>query len=218
MYRIGSNSLQLTRWFAAVLLPMLIASHVPAQSGRRAPKTIPSSNTNPTSETSEAPKPVTVLAKNVKLIIGQQPTSKRFAAEASIFASFIKRLNEYAGIRGTSVGDLRRNDAVRRARAETEALVVLMQFDIDSYQEGTILLNSRDLIVEYVVFAPQTGKEKTKGKVYYQEVGGGRLRKSEWPTGTPIRITTEAAGIEAAEQLYAWIAVLVGLKLARRPE
>jgi hypothetical protein len=64
----------------------------------------------------------------------------------------------------------------------------------------------------YSVFRPHTGKEQTKGKVYYQGVGGGRLRKSEWPTGTPIRITTEAAGIEAAEQLHAWLAVFVGVK------
>jgi hypothetical protein len=70
------------------------------------------------------------------------------------------------------------------------------------------------LVVEYAVFAPKTGKQKTKGKVYYQEVGGGRLRKSEWPTGTPIRITTEATGTEAAEQLYAWISLLVGIKPA----
>jgi hypothetical protein len=90
--------------------------------------------------------------------------------------------------------------------------VVLVHFGIDSFQEGTILLNSQDLIVEYSVFAPTTGKQQSKGKVYFQQVGGGRLRKSEWPTGTPIKITTEATGIEAAEQLYAWLLLKIGVK------
>jgi hypothetical protein len=31
------------------------------------------------------------------------------------------------------------------------------------------------------------------------------MRKSNWPNGTPIRITPEAAGIEAADGLYFWL-------------
>ena len=214
MHRLTGNSLQFTRWFAAVLVLLLMASQLSAQSGRRAPRTVRSPNATVSSEDSASRKPLTALAREVTLLIGKQPTSKNFVAEGSIFASFIKRLNEYSGIKGSLIGDLKRNEAVRRARAETDALVVLLRFDIDSFQEGTILLNSHDLVVEYAVFAPKTGKQKTKGKVYYQEVGGGRLRKSEWPTGTPIRITTEATGNEAAEQLYAWISLLVGIKPA----
>jgi hypothetical protein len=80
-----------------------------------------------------------------------------------------------------------------------------MKFDIDSFQSGTIITNSQDLEIEYFVLAPRTGKKQTKGKLYYQSIGGGRLRKSEWPNGTPIRITPEAAGIEAAEGLYFWL-------------
>jgi hypothetical protein len=55
------------------------------------------------------------------------------------------------------------------------------------------------------VLAPHTGKRQTKGKVYFQGIGGGRMRKSGWPNGTPIRITPEAAGIEAADGLYFWL-------------
>jgi hypothetical protein len=144
--------------------------------------------------------------------VARQPTSKHYPTEDSIYASFIKRLNECGGVTGTALGDLNRSQTVKRAKSESAAMVVLLRFDIDSFQEGTILLNSHDLVVEYAVFAPRTGKQQSKGKVYYQEVGGGRLRKSEWPTGTPIRITTDAAGIEAAEQLYAWLAVFIGVK------
>jgi hypothetical protein len=33
------------------------------------------------------------------------------------------------------------------------------------------------------------------------------LKKDNWPTGTPIRITTEAVGIEAAEQVRDWLMI-----------
>jgi len=73
---------------------------------------------------------------------------------------------------------------------------------MNNYQSGTILLDSPDLEVEYFAFAPRTGKKHVKGKVYFQTIGSGRMQKSEWPKGTPIRITPEAAGIEAAETLH----------------
>jgi len=31
------------------------------------------------------------------------------------------------------------------------------------------------------------------------------MRKGDWPGGTPIKITPEAAGIEAAEYVHDWL-------------
>ncbi len=31
------------------------------------------------------------------------------------------------------------------------------------------------------------------------------MKKDNWPNGTPIKITTEAVGIEAADQLHDWL-------------
>jgi hypothetical protein len=33
------------------------------------------------------------------------------------------------------------------------------------------------------------------------------LRRDNWPSGTPVRMTTEAVGIEAAEQVRDWLIV-----------
>ena len=82
---------------------------------------------------------------------------------------------------------------------------MLVKFDVDTFQNGTIFLNSPDLDVDVVVYAAQTGQEKFKGKVYYKALGGPNLKKDNWPSGTPIRITTEAVGIEAAEQVRDWM-------------
>ena len=106
---------------------------------------------------------------------------------------------------GATVGDLKRQDAVIQAKGTTDSFVVLLSFEIDSFQNGTIILNSPDLQIEYQILAPQSGKKRTKGKIYFQAIGGGRMRKSEWPGGTPIRITPEAAGIEAADHVHDWL-------------
>lgn len=198
--------------FAAFLLLFGLLDQAEAQSGRHANKSQPAPNSNelpvarPSPAAEDAAKPGAAEPRSkVKLLVARQPTSKHLQTEDQIFASFVKHLNEYENIEATSVGDLKEGRAVERAKSETDAFVILLKFDIDSFQSGTIILDSQDLQVEYAVLAPHTGKKQTKGKVYFQGIGGGRLRKSNWPNGTPIRITPEAAGIEAADGLYFWL-------------
>ena len=193
--------------FAASTLLLLLATQTIAQSGRRAPKP-----TQPPVTTPETDKQSTIanareLSRKTSLLVAKQLSSKHLLSEDAIFANFVKRLSEFKNVTATSVGDLKRNSAVKRAKSETEAIVVLVQFDVDEFQKGTLILNSPDLDVKVLVFAPRTGQKKFEGKVYYKAVGGPMLKKDNWPTGTPIRITTEAVGIEAAEQVRDWLIV-----------
>jgi hypothetical protein len=212
------------RWsFAFVLLLLGLALESPeveSQSGRRA---VPSSSATPMppeftpeNSTPDATRPLHPgeLPGKVRLLVARQPTSRHLHTEDQIFASFIKQLNRYENIEATSVGDVKEDRAVERAKAETEAFIILMKFDTDSFQGGTIIMNSPDLQIDYSVLAPQTGKKQAKGKVYFQAIGGGRMRKSNWPNGTPIRITPEATGIEAADGLYFWLR-LAAMKKAK---
>ena len=200
-----------------ILLPLLVFLDVPGkgQSGRRAPRPEPrpSSAVTPAKEESDrAPKLGNEkgnhkLERQVKLLVARQLTSKYLPSEGTIYASFIKRLNEFTNVSGTSIGDVKRQQAILRAREETESFVILLQFEIDNFQEGRLVLNSPDLEVKYFIFAPGTGQEKAKGKVYYQAIGGAGMRKDNWPKGPPIKITVEAAGIEAAERVHDWLLV-----------
>jgi hypothetical protein len=199
--------------FAAFLLLFGLSEQAESQSGRRAVKPSPSASptaspvsTNEATETHTPKQPEPgQLQHKIRLLVARQPTSHRLPAEDQIFASFVTHLNEHENIEASSIGDVKERQAVERAKGETDAFVILLKFDIDNFQSGTIILNSQDLQLDYCAFAPHTGKKQTKGKVYYQTIGGGRLRKSDWPNGTPIRITPEAAGIEAAEGLYFWL-------------
>jgi hypothetical protein len=200
---------------AAVILLLGLFDCAEAQSGRRAAKSQPSGTPAPTPSAAPVPdssgndSPFNYslggLQNKVKLLIGRQPTRRHLQNEDVILASFVKRLNEDPNISAKSAGDLKHTEAVILARTEAEAFVVLLSFEIDSFQGGTIILNSPDLQIDYLVLAPQTAKKQTKGKVYFQAIGGGRMRKSEWPGGTPIKITPEAAGIEAADHIHDWL-------------
>ena len=189
------------------------AGEAKAQSGRRTTKASSTISSTPTEAIapSESPNPHSVepapgeLPSKVRLLVARQPTSKHLHTEDQILASFVKHLNEYENIEATSIGDTKEGQAVERAKNEAAAFVILIKFEIDSFQSGTIIMNSQDLQIEYSVLAPHTGKRQTKGKVYFQGIGGGRLRKSNWPNGTPIKITPEGAGIEAADGLYFWL-------------
>ncbi len=68
--------------------------------------------------------------------------------------TFLQQLNEFKNVTATSIGDLKRDHAVKRAKSETEPIVVLMQFDVDEFQSGTIILNSQDLDISVLVFEP----------------------------------------------------------------
>ena len=190
----------------AVLLVLLLVNTGRAQSGRHAskmPQPVPAVDLG-NSNSSEANLSKSLLQKT-RLLVARHTTKKHLTTEDVAFASFVKRLNEYQNLEAVLIGDMGQSRAQRRAKAEADVPVVLLTFDIDSYASGTIILNSQDLEIEYFLYAPQSGKKQTQGKVYFQGVGSGRLRSSGWPNGTPVKMTPEAAGIEAAESLYQWL-------------
>jgi hypothetical protein len=191
--------------FLWLLLP---AVATPAQSGRRASQLPNQPNQFPPVESSSPPPANTNspgLPEPLHLLVARQTTRKHLPSEDVVFASFVKRLNEYPNLECAPLGDMKQSQAAARAKTESVNPVVIVTFDIDSYAGGTIILNSQDLEIEYFLFAPHSGKKQTQGKVYFQSIGGGRLRKSNWPNGTPVKLTPQDAGIEAAESLYQWL-------------
>jgi len=206
MWSIRLTSLVLTT------VALLCCGSIRGQSGRRPPQPkSPATATDPTktddSEVSDATKP------RITVLVGRQPTSRHLLSEDTIYAAFIERLNKQRNVEAIPIGDIKKREhAIKQAKSESKRYVVLLQLEIDNFQEGTIVLNSPDLEIKYVVFAPVTGQEKFKGKVYYQAIGGARARKDAWPNGPPIKITPEAAAIAAADVLYDWLLLKAGIR------
>jgi hypothetical protein len=195
-------------FFAASSLLLLLATQTFAQSGRRAPKPNPTPVPTPQSDAETTPKTGgRELKERVSLLVGIEPSSKHLLSEDAIFEHFRQHLGEFKNVTASSIGEIKRDRSVKRAKSETDAIVVLLQFDVDEFQSGTLILNSPDLDIRILVFEPRTGQKKFEGKVYYKAVGGPMLKKDNWPNGTPIRITKEAVAIEAAEQVRDWLLV-----------
>lgn len=195
-------------FFAASSLLLLLATQTVAQSGRRAPKPDPAPVPTPQTDADKIPKSsARELKQPVSLLVAREPSSKHLLSEDAIFKDFLDHLGEFKNVKATGIGDTKRDHAIKRAKSETESIVVLMQFDVDEFQSGTIILNSPDLDVKILVFEPRTGQKKFEGKVYYKAVGGPMLKRDNWPNGTPIRMTTDGVGIEAAEQVRDWLLV-----------
>ena len=194
-------------FFAASSLLLLLATQTFAQSGRRA-KPTPAPVPTPQTDADVIPKSSgRELKQRVSLLVAREPSSKHLLSEDAIFKDFLNNLGAFKNVTATSIGDTKRDHAVKRAKSETESIVVLVQFDVDEFQSGTIILNSPDLDVKVFVFEPRTGQKKFEGKVYYKAVGGPMLKRDNWPNGTPIRMTKEAVAIEAAEQVRDWLLV-----------
>ena len=192
---------------AASSLLLLLATQTIAQSGRRAPKPAQPVPTPQTDSDTTANNSAREVKEPVSLLVAREPSSKHLLSEDAIFTTFLQKLGDFKKVSTTNLGDLKRDRATKRAKTETSSIVVLMKFDVDEFQNGTIILNSPDLDIKVLVFEPQTGQKKFEGKVYYKAVGGPMLKKDNWPTGTPVRITTEAVAIEAAEQVRDWLIV-----------
>ena len=194
--------------FVVSSLVVLLATEAMGQSGRRAPKPTQTPAATPQTDTEAKSRPDgRELKHKVSLVVAREPTSQRLLSEEAIFSHFVNQLKEMTNVSVTDLGEMQRGDAVKKAKTEKEAVFVLVQFDIDEFQAGTIIVNAQDMDVKLAVFAPQTGQKKFEGKVYYKAVGGPMLKRDNWPTGTPVRMTTEAVGIEAAEQVRDWLIV-----------
>jgi len=164
----------------------------PAESPQPAPVITPKIETEPANRRNLPDVPVAVAGR-----IGSRVTRGR--AE-QIYNSFASRLGEFMKV--TSLGLAKRDDAVKGARAKGWQYVAFLELEFEPYSDGRVVLSSPDIVVNYSIIDTLSGKSRTKGTVYYRP-GGGR---------GPVKITTEAAGREAAELVLDWFALPADLE------
>ena len=154
---------------ALVLLACLIT--VVAQSGRRAPKSVPTPAATPESISSEK-KPSEKEQPRLPLTVGiDSHDAFAFLPQYfydSVLESCAERLSEARSIKIDVQRNMNRGEAVKRAKAEREANVVLLQLRTDSMGSSSANGDYSQVYIEYWVFAPTTAKVITSGNVYQQ--------------------------------------------------
>src|SRR5262245_59161224 len=101
-----------------------------AQSGRKSNKPPQPIVPAPTDETLVPTNGARDLNHKVTLLVGRQHSSKHLVSEDAIFADFVSHLNEIKNVTATSIGDLKRDAIIKRAKTEKEAILVLASFDV----------------------------------------------------------------------------------------
>src|SRR4029078_3523334 len=122
--------------FAASSLLLLLATQTIAQSGRRTQNANPTPVPTPQTDAEVTPKSSSAreLKRRVSLLVGRETSSKHLLSEDAIFKDFLNHLGEFKNVSATGIGDIKRDPAVKRAKSETDSIVVLMQFDVDEFQ------------------------------------------------------------------------------------
>jgi hypothetical protein len=176
-----------------------------AQSGRRQPKP-PSAAPVPTPTPEPTPKPKSPEKEpEFGFIVGAEWLSVDafpIAYYEIIEHACADRLRSGSSARvDVSQSSMNRGEAIKKAKGETKTYVVYLQLKLDQMTARSI----DDLEIDFVVFAPQTGKVVTNGTAY---LGGTRRGPivvgptSRTPTGPMYREQMlRRAGEEIGERI-----------------
>ena len=153
---------------------------VRAQSGRRVSRRPPVSVAPPEAKPTATPPVVKSDQAQLSLYVSMSQRDPFINISRYLYDSlrnvFIQRLREASAINVKAGEELHRSEAIKRAKAEQSTHVVLLELEVDTFdQRGSSgNIDESSLSMRYTVFAPLTGKVKLEGRVYQQQYRAGR--------------------------------------------
>ncbi len=142
-----------------------------AQSGRKQPRVSGAPPIQPPAESEPPPKPSSDQPKKPEffLVLAKAPN----VAISNIYAraameSCAERLKRSKMVEfSVAPSELNRKEASERAKADPKTYVALMDFGVDNFGGADIISARPDqIVIDFTVFTPGTGKVKTSGRVY----------------------------------------------------
>jgi len=189
--------------FICLTFLCLTSLTVPAQSGRRQNKTpdlapVPTPTPEPTPEAK--PK---VKNADYGFLIGVDRSTTYMNFYGSDYDAVVRGCGDK--LRDGSDGfvdlarqDLNRSDAIKRAKEDKSTYVVLLSLETSAMSSNS----SNDVEVQYVVFAPVTGKSATSGRTYPGARRAGPIVTGPTSTSGLYREQLlQLAGQDAAERI-----------------
>lgn len=171
---------------AAFALVAVSAGAVVAQSGRRAPKSAPVPTPTPQAQPI-VKKPAQEVTFLRSFIVGTDRVVNFSNIPSYFYDSVLRacadRLDDAPSVKAEIAHrEMNRGEAVKRAKAESEANIVWIQLRIDSAraESGN---DFSEVYLDYWVFAPTTAKIITYGRSYQQGHRTGGVIMPPRPTG-----------------------------------
>lgn len=186
-----------TLFFIAVLL---CAGTAFAQSGRRQTKPAPAAPVpTPTPEPTPIPKKENKEPELIFLVGADRMGS--FSIPFTYYDAIVRgcadrlRAGSSADV-DVAERDLNRGDAIKKAKSDTKTYVVLMGLSYDSMARS-----ADDLVIDFVVFAPETAKVVTTGRSYLNSNRSGPLVVGSPQRGLYREEMFRLAGEDAANRI-----------------
>ena len=115
-----------------------------------------------------------------------------------VIEGFLERMQRSATVKVRAGKDMNRKEASDYAKSSEDNYVVWLQLESDTASgAGGAWEDPNNLYVDYVVFAPGTGKSKTSGHVYQRTRGAIQMPR----TTSGAEYTLRRAGAETAERV-----------------
>ena len=191
------------RRFAPLLLLAFCALSIQAQSGRRQVKPPPVAPV-PTPTPEATPVPKKQVKNELVFFIGADRDSTYVDIPLGSYDAVLQgcasrlRAGSSADVE-VSDRDVNRSDAIKKAKSETKAYVVWLHLTID-----TMGRTYDDLILEFIVYAPETAKIVTNGRSYLtgRRAGGVVVDPAPRRTSGLYRLELlKRAGEEAGDRI-----------------
>jgi hypothetical protein len=153
------------RRFAPLLLLAFCALSIQAQSGRRQVKP-PAVAPVPIPTPEATPAPKKEVKNELVFFVGADRDSSYASLPFSYYDAVLRgcasrlRAGSSADVE-VSDHDVNRGEAIKKAKSETKAYVVWLNLTIDSMARSY-----DDLVLEFIVYAPETAKLVTSGRSY----------------------------------------------------
>ena len=184
----------------SVFFVLIVCCIGQAQSGRRAPKPLsPPTPVSPPKE-SEQPPPAKPAPKQQTVMAGIDASFDiPIYMSDAVWYGFIERFNKASGVIITGEKILNRKGANERAKKSTESPVVLLHLTTRSVGGSMGQVSFDDLVINFSIFSPGTGKVSESGQVYIRpqrNILGQRL-----PTGRYGEHELREAGRETANRV-----------------
>lgn len=199
-------------------LAVAVAVVVHAQSGRRVPKpSAPPKQSEP-----EPPPDSAGASKQGKTERGKIPVIVAadsgdlygtYHFESQVVNGCLQRLGEAAGIQPINGSEMNRKEARDRAKSSQDTHVVWLELRVDGFNSRPRVgrMDPNDMVVEYILFTPGTGKVKSQGRVYLRNVARTGNVGIGLPTpggGAAVDYLSRRAGRETAERVMEAIGVV----------
>ena len=168
----------------------------PATNGTATQPSTPPPDNSSSSTTTTSGNRSRSTAEKTPIVVADDGSTKNDRYAKTMVEYFVARLDETQAT-SSYVGQLKKNQAARRAKTENNGWVVYVEIHVDRFGSG-MGYGQPDMTFNYIVYRAGSDQEVAKGKVKMQ--GTNSSNSGRGPLGIPQPVPTSSSGKSTPEE------------------